>query len=158
MNLYDQLAGEVMNLIRDEWDKQGHDLTGTFKESMRYEVKEEANSTVIRFIDGTERGYGIYLNIGVKPEEIRYPYAPARIKGLTNYAELRMGLEGKEAVSVAYAIATKHAKEGLPLPSTRKYSSTGSRTQFVQDVEGQIRETAKRYIIEIINSKAAQRK
>ncbi len=158
MNLYDKLAGEVMDLIRDEWDKQGHDLTGTFKESMRYEVREEANSTVIRFFDGTKRGYGIYLNVGVKASEIKYPYARARIRGLTNYAELRMGLEGKEAVSVAYAIATKHAKEGMPLPSSVKYSQTGKRTEFVQALDDQIRKITKEYVIEFINSKAAQRK
>jgi len=157
MNLYDELARDVVNLIRDEWDKQGHDLTGTFKESIKYEIENKEGGTLIRFVDGTEKGYGRILNIGVRPQDIKYPFARARIQGLTNYARLRMGLDGKEAVSVAYAIATKHAREGMPLPSSVRYSQTGKRTGFVQAVDDQIREVTRKYIIQLINSKAAIR-
>jgi len=155
---YTPLAEEIVELIRDEWDKQGHDMTGAFKQSITFEITEEQYGTRIRFIDGTDRGYGRILNIGVRPQDIKYPFAPARIRGLTNFAMLRMGLDEKEARSVAYAIATKHAREGMPLTSSKQYSQTGQRTEFVQAIMNKARNAAKRRVIQFIKGKAAERK
>jgi len=132
---YASIATNIIKEIADEWQAQGHDLTGTFREGMRYKVIEGSNETTIDIIDTTDSSYGKIINEGVRPEQIKYPYARARIAGLTRYAKLRMGANDKDAVSIAFAIATKHAKEGMPLPSSRVYSSTGNRTHFVEDAE-----------------------
>lgn len=77
-----------------------HHLTGAFEKSLRLEVS--CNGVV-----GYGNEYGIYLDVGVKPSEIKHPYAPKRIEGLTEYGKLRKGLSNKNAKSFAYAVATK---------------------------------------------------
>lgn len=151
------IAEEVKQLIRDEWDKQGHDMTGAFKKQLTHEIVESGDKINILIIDGTERGYGRILNVGVPASAIKSPYAPGRIAGLTNFVKLRMGLDGKEARSVAYAIATKHAQQGMPLPGTERFSQTGQRTEFVQAIEPQTKAIVQRYMFNIIKTKAATR-
>ena len=151
------IESKLIELIRDEWVKQGHDLTGTFEKSIQSRRTDADDSITIDILDTTQRGYGKILDDGVRAEQIKHPYAPARIKGLTRYAELRLGLSGKQAVSVAYAIATKHKQEGMPLPSSVKYSTTGKRTQFVADatreIDSLLREAIQRTIqYEVINT------
>jgi hypothetical protein len=128
----EQIAKQVIELIEQEWIKQGHNMTGAFIEKMSFEIEEGANVT-INILDNTERTYGKIINRGVPAQNIRYPYAPARIKGLTDFAKFRFGASDKDAVSIAYAIATKHKAEGMPLPSSSVHSQTGKRTGFVRD-------------------------
>ena len=139
MSKYDRIAERAIRLIGEEWEKQGHNLSGKFIDSgMEYEVKETADEVTITIHDVTERGYGKILDDGVQASQIKYPYARARIQGLTQYAMARMGLDIKTATGVAYAIATKHAQEGMPLPGTVRFSSTGKRTKFVADALAEI--------------------
>jgi len=132
--------------LRQEWRDQGHNLNGTFEKAIEYELQSTGEGVKIVILDGTDRGYGKIIDDGVKPEQIKSPYAPARIKGLTSYVERRMGIMGKEAISIAYAIATKHKQEGMPLPSTVIYSTTGKRTAFVFDATGDIDKIIEQYI------------
>ena len=132
---FTDIAEQIKKGIADEWQSQGHDLTGKFREGMTYQIKNTADSTFIFILDNTDSGYGKIINEGVRADQIKYPYARARIRGLTMYAKLRMGASDKDAVSIAFAIATKHAKEGMPLPSSKRFSKTGNRTHFVEDAE-----------------------
>jgi len=132
---YDDIAKSIIKEIADEWVSQGHDMTGAFREGMKYTVDTTGNVTTINIIDTTDSSYGKILDDGVKAEQIKYPYARARIAGLTAYAKSRMGASDKDAVSIAFAIATKHAREGMPLPSSVRFSKTGRRTKFVEDAK-----------------------
>ena len=119
--------GEAVNRnMVDQHVLQGHRMTGAFEESL--EVVTDSNS-----VSGIGNRYGIYLNIGVKPSEIKHPFARARIDGLTRFVEYRMGLSGKEAVSVAYAIAATHKREGMPTRGSYDYSDNGKRTDMIDD-------------------------
>lgn len=119
--------GELVNKnLVDQHVLQGHRMTGAFEDSL--EVITDSNS-----VSGIGNRYGIYLNVGVKPSEIKHPFARARIDGLTRFVEYRMGLSGKEAVSVAYAIATTHKREGMPTSGSYAYSDNGKRTDFIDD-------------------------
>lgn len=144
------IESRLKELIADEWIKQGHNLTGAFEAAIQSRRTDEGNTITIEILDTTERGYGKILDDGVRAEQILHPYAPARIKGLTNYAELRLGLSGKQAISTAYAIATKHKQEGMPLPSSCRFSVTGKRTQFVADATKEIDRLIKETISETI--------
>ena len=95
------IESKLKELIADEWVKQGHNLTGAFEAGIQSRRTDIGGDIVIEILDTTERGYGKILDDGVRAEQIRHPYAPARIKGLTNYAELRLGLSGKQAISAA---------------------------------------------------------
>ena len=145
------IESKLKELIADEWIKQGHDLTGAFEAAIQSRRTDSNGDIVIEILDTTERGYGKILDDGVRAEQIRHPYAPARIKGLTNYAQLRLGLSGKQAISAAYAIATKHKQEGMPLPSSRRFSVTGKRTQFVADATLEIDKLIKETISKTIS-------
>ena len=97
-----------------------HHLTGAFEKSLRIEVNYVG-------VDGYGEEYGIYLDKGVKPSEIKHPYAPPRIEGLTRYGQLRKGLSGKSAKRFAYAVATKQ-KYG-----TKKSPATGIKASHFID-------------------------
>lgn len=126
-----ELGEEINRKMVDQFALQGHKLTGKFEESL--EVLPDGTG-----VSGIGNTYGIYVNIGVKPEQIKYPYARARIDGLTNFVKLRMGVDGKAAVGIAYAIATKHKDEGMPTAKSYRYSSNGKRTDFIDDAIAQV--------------------
>lgn len=133
------IADRITRLIIEEWEAQGHNLTGEFIRQIDYEIKQEGDSVRLLIYDNTERGYGKIIDDGVQADRIKYPYARARIERLTNYGKLRIGLQDKEARSFAFAVATKHAREGMPLPSSRRFSKTGKRTKFVEDAIKEIK-------------------
>lgn len=136
---FENISKQIIKEIAEEWNAQGHDLNGKFRKGMRHRITQDGDITKIEIIDTTDSSYGKILDDGVAASQIKFPFAPARIKGLTLYAKLRMGASDKDAVSIAYAIATKHAKEGMPLPGTRIYSKTGERTKFVEGAKARIK-------------------
>ena len=140
MSIYNTIAQRCNELIADEWTAQGHDLSGKFRSALTYAVREESDATYIDLIDGTS-GYGVILNKGVTADRI--PFSPGSgkktskyIQGLTRYAMARMGASEKDAVSIAFAIAYKHKEEGMPTQASKRFSSTGERTGFVEAVAG----------------------
>lgn len=143
---YEGLATRIKERIAQEWQAQGHTLTGAFEESLTHEIEEGENVTIR--ISG--RHYGVYMQYGVKAEEIKYPFARKRIDALTNYVMLRMGLPEKMAKQVAGAIAYKHSKEGMPLPSSVRFSTTGKRIGFVSDARPDIVDMARQEILKIV--------
>ena len=149
---FNTIANILIEQITDEWVAQGHSLTGAFEQGLESRIITTSGSTKIQIIDTTEQGYGKILDDGVTASQIRYPYARARIKGLTEYAKLRLGAGDKEAISIAFAIATKHAKEGMPLPSSKRFSRTGKRTKFVEDASKRIKDILSKEIKKEIDS------
>jgi len=118
---YETYQQDLARVITDEiakaWFRQGHQLTGSLIRDLD-----------IRFINTPGRitcevwmnNYGQYVDRGVKAANIPYQRGSGRgkslyIEGLMKYVQLRMGLFGKEAMSVAFAIANKHKKSGMPL-------------------------------------------
>ena len=94
-------------------------------------IKSLLNS--ISRIDFLLNDYGMILNFGVEPERI--PYTPNSgkkqskyIDALKKYVTKRMGKSGKEAERIAFAIAKKQKKDGMPTKGSFKYSKNGRRT------------------------------
>jgi hypothetical protein len=125
------LAERVKDRITKQWVDQGHSLTGKFEQTITHEVED--NNIIIK-----GRGYSLFLQYGVRADQIRFPFAKKRIDALTAYAQLRLGLPPDVAKRVAGAIAYKHSKEGMPLPSTVKFSKTGQRTGFITNAKQDI--------------------
>jgi len=135
MKELNDIGEKGLELIRDEWDKQGHDLSGEFKRSLYFEM-EVGETIKYRFLDGTERNYGAILNRGVTADAINAKGAwnKARMKGLMNYVEQRMGITDERIKRrIAGAIAYRHSKEGMPTRASKVHSSTGKRIQYAQD-------------------------
>jgi hypothetical protein len=123
----------IERLIRDELVAQGHDLTGKLKKSITVQVKQ---FPAFIELEGSLLKYGIFVERGVKASRI--PYTPGSgkttskyIAGLVRFVKLRRIATGKNALSVAFAIAKKHKKEGMPTRNSRKFSKTGARRGFV---------------------------
>jgi hypothetical protein len=132
--LADDISTLAISVVATEWRAQGHELTGSAVKQMETFVKFEINTLII---EGLVPDYMAINNQGVPANKI--PYYPGSgnktskyISGLIEYAKKRMGKSDKEAKSVAFAIASKHKREGMPTIKSQKHSKTGKRTGFIE--------------------------
>jgi hypothetical protein len=140
MTRTDRIAQHLIEVIADEWIKQGHDMDGTAISKLFHTVEYGAE-TIIKIWDGTDRGYMGILNKGVRADKIPYTLPSGRggtskyIQGLIRFFKhpSRGGLSDEEAARAAFATAAKHIKEGMPTRASAKYSRTGKRIDFVSD-------------------------
>lgn len=127
--------GELLvDEIRDEILKQGHNMTGALSKSVEFEVKDVPEGVVIQFLLNS---YGVPVNTGIPAPRIPYgtntgAKVSKYIQGLIRFAKIRFRVTEKEAKGIAFAIARKHIKEGMPTVGSYKFSSTGKRTEYIQ--------------------------
>jgi hypothetical protein len=132
--LADNISDLAIEVIAMEWRAQGHELSGSAVKQMETLVKYEINTLVI---EGLVPDYMAINNEGVPSNKIPYYPNSGRktskyIDGLIDYVKRRMGKSDKEAKGIAFAIASKHKKEGMPTKASARYSSTGKRTGFIE--------------------------
>jgi len=132
--LADDIGDLAMTVVANEWKAQGHNLTGSAISNMETMVKFQINTLII---EGLVPDYMAINNQGVPANKIPYYPGSGRkeseyIKGLMRYAKLRFGASDKESKSIAFAIASKHKKEGMPTIKSQKHSKTGKRTGFIE--------------------------
>ncbi len=132
--LADDISTLAISVVATEWRAQGHELTGSAVKQMETMVKFEINTLII---EGVVPDYMAINNSGVTATRIPYYPGSGRkeseyIKGLMKYAKQRFGASDKEAKSIAFAIASKHKKEGMPTIKSQKHSNTGKRTGFIE--------------------------
>ena len=154
-DLADTIGRKALEAVALEWRKQGHELSGDAVRNMSTVSLPFASG--IR-IEGYVPDYMAYLNAGIPRERI--PYTPNSgkpfskyIEGLKEYAKKRMNKSDKEALGVAFAIASKHKREGMPTRSSARFSQTGKRTGFIEtalqaaepDLEQEIRDNVEKY-------------
>jgi hypothetical protein len=115
--LGEQIGEVVKKAVKQAFIMQGRSLTGALVNSIDYSVNATVTSAYIEF---TLLDYGMILNAGVPANRI--PYSPGSgaksskyIDGLKAYAKLRFNANDKEAERIAFAIARKHKKFGMPL-------------------------------------------
>ena len=133
--LADEISVLAIAMVANEWRLQGHELTGSAVKQMETMVRMEINTLII---EGFVPDYMAINNQGVPANRIPYYPGSGRkeseyIKGLMKYVQQRMGKSEKEAKGIAFAIASKHKKEGMPTKnSVIKHSKTGKRTGFIE--------------------------
>ena len=153
------MIGEIaVEAVKLELAAQGHRLTGALIDSVTYQVKQTATGAMI---EGLLLDYGIPVNTGVPASRIPYSGgrsgggASAYIRGLQLFAQLKFRVSKKEALGIAFAIANKHKKEGMPTQRSKRFSKTGKRTGAIQDglqnVERQIQEVINEVMTIYIN-------
>ena len=128
-----KVAEVVLLAVRNELQGQGHNMSSSLSKSIEYEIKAEAQKVAIEY---SLYDYGMILNYGVKPERIPYTQGSGAktskfIEGLKRWVEYRTGKSGKEAQSVAFAIARTMKKEGMPTKGSYKYSKNGRRLNWI---------------------------
>ena len=134
---------DILNeALMNEFEAQGHKMSGKLINDIEYQVKQEVDRLVL---SGYMYAYGSILNAGVKADNI--PFSPRGlgfspsgagtslyIKGLQNWVKQRMSISDEQkSLSVAFAIATTQKKYGMPTSASTFYSSTGKRTEFISD-------------------------
>jgi hypothetical protein len=132
--LADDIAQMAIDAVANEWKAQGHNLTGSAIKNMETVIRMETDKIII---EGFVPDYMAINNKGVLATKIPYYPGSGRkeseyIKGLMKYAKQRFGASDKEAKSIAFAIASKHKKEGMPTIKSQKHSKTGKRTGFIE--------------------------
>jgi hypothetical protein len=132
--LADNISALAIEVIAMEWRAQGHELSGSAVKQMETLVKFEINTLVI---EGLVPDYMAINNSGVTAARIPYTPNSGRppskyISGLIDYVKRRMGKSDKEAKGIAFAIASKHKKEGMPTKGSVRFSTTGKRTGFIE--------------------------
>lgn len=132
--LADDISLLAITVVANEWKAQGHELSGSAVKQMETMVRMEINTLII---EGYVPDYMAINNKGVLATKIPYYPGSGRkeseyIKGLMRYAKQRFGASDKEAKSIAFAIASKHKKEGMPTIKSQKHSKTGKRTGFIE--------------------------
>lgn len=155
----DRLGALVVEALRVQYRLQGHKLTGRLQKSIEYEVEPSKDGATVRVF---MEDYGIVLDQGVRPARIPFSSRSGRggksqyIQGLKGFAKKRFGVGEKEATRIAFAIAAKHKKEGMPTRASRRFSRTGKRTGAIsaalldtQKEQERIVETALQTTIEL---------
>ena len=129
-------AGRIaVKELREQILLQGHRLTGSLIKSARANsVVVNEDTAVIRIL---LNDYGVPLNTGVPAPRIPYgSYTGARvskyIQGLKRFAKLRFRVTDKQALGIAFAIANKHKKEGMPTANSFRFSKNGMRTRYIE--------------------------
>jgi len=121
-------VGELINSkLVEQLAEQGHRMTGALESSL--EVITDNNG-----VSGVGEKYGIFVNLGVKAEQMKHPFARARVAGLTRFAKFRMGANDKDAESIAKAIIGAWIRDGgMPTQNSYQYSNNGKRTDSIDD-------------------------
>jgi hypothetical protein len=132
--LADEISVLAISVVANEWRLQGHELTGSAVKQMETMVRMEINTLII---EGFVPDYMAINNQGVPANRIPYYPSSGRktskyIDGLMKYVQQRMGKSDKEAKGIAFAIASKHKKEGMPTKGSVRFSTTGKRTGFIE--------------------------
>lgn len=132
--LADDISTLAISVVATEWRAQGHELTGSAVKQMETMIRFEINTLVI---EGIVPDYMAINNQGVPANKIPYYPGSGRktskyIDGLIEYAKKRMGKSDKEAKGIAFAIASKHKREGMPTKGSVRFSTTGKRTGFIE--------------------------
>jgi len=121
--------------LMHEWKAQGHYMTGKAVETIEFKAKEVRGAFEISLY---ALPYATYLERGILPQHIPFGGKTGKtksmyIEGLRQYVEKRMGITGKKALSIAFAIAHTHKREGMPSKKSMRFSSTGKRTEWIND-------------------------
>ncbi len=131
------LAKRVEAKVIQEFKAQGHSINGYFESQMKYVIKVLTDQIIIQEFAPK---YAPFVNKGVKAGKI--PYNPNKrtgaksskyIEGLIAFVKARGMAQGKEAKSIAFAIAAKQKKEGMSTNRSKRFSKTGQRQGFIDE-------------------------
>lgn len=132
------LAASIKSKLILEFKAQGHQLTGSFINSIEFDVVIDDGKFQITY---SYAMYGIYLRKGVAASRIPYSgrgkgrvstgRTSKYIQALIAYARKRGMRNPKRA---AFAIAAKHKREGMPTRASYRFSRNGRRTLFQESI------------------------
>ena len=124
-DLLQNLAALLVQEMRQQIKIANHIMTGSLADSVESMI---LNTITGRKIEIWLNDYGIALDQGVPPERIPFTDPSGRggrskyIEGLQRFAQLKLGVtDQRESLSIAFAIAKKHKKVGMPVAGPTKF-------------------------------------
>lgn len=133
----DAVKAALTKALKEEWEAQGHKMTGSIVDEIEYVVKEEAAHLEI---SGYMAFYGNIIAAGTPSDKIPYSGRTGRggtskyITALQNYVKQRMRItEEKKSKSIAFAIAANQKKYGMPTPGSYSFSKSGKRRDWIEE-------------------------
>ena len=143
----------VVRELAVQWARNGHKLTNNLIDSIKVDITNQVSSVLIEVY---MNDYGSYMDRGVKNTNIPYSGngggggTSLYIEGLKKYAEMRMGLNGDEALRAAFAIATKHKQKGMPLRTNG--NGTGWLTKSTDKIIPEVANVTSRWVGSIVDT------
>lgn len=133
----DKVVDFLTDIQRAKLIEQGHKLTGKLSKSI--DVRSRLFVDGILF-EGSLFDYGLVLNEGIKASRIPVTIGSGAtsnkmISGLVQFAKLRrIATTYKGRLSFAFAVVKKWKKEGFPTKASSRFSKTGRRTGWLDEV------------------------
>ena len=130
--LGDDVGKIIVEAVKKAFIMQGHKMTGELNDNIEYKAAAQINSVSLEFL---MLDYGMIQNFGVTPDRIPFNAGSGAksskyIDGLKEFAKIKLGKNDKEAERIAFAIAYKQKKEGMP---TKGSKLMGKKTGAVLD-------------------------
>lgn len=119
-------------IIRKEMVAQGHHLTGAMEDSLDAEIKKSGKSDTM---EGYAVEYTKFVNEGVPAESASMKQFPFLVKYfvLRGYPEYSSNSSTLTARSLAAMTIKKWMKEGMSTQASKRFSSTGSRQNMIEN-------------------------
>jgi hypothetical protein len=124
-DIYKQAEVLINQIIAREMVAQGHHLTGAMEESLTAKISSTSNTDTM---DGFAVYYTQFVDQGVPAESASFKQFPFIVK----YFQQR-GLEEEEAKRAAAATIKVWMKQGMSTQASKRFSSTGSRQNMVEN-------------------------
>lgn len=123
------LGANLKKNLRKELRDQGHYLTGKLDASVDEKYSDGTDHVgltieALDYIDQVNEGIpGNQIDVN----DLNY------IGGLTEYVKKRFGISNdRRATRIAFQIAAKHRREGMPTRNSYQFSATGERTEAIE--------------------------
>jgi hypothetical protein len=121
----ERLEFVLTEALSNEWEAQGHQMTGAITKDIEYVVKQEVNKLTL---SGMIYPYGNIQAAGAKWKRFPNVYA------IQEWVKKRMSIsDEKKSKSIAFAIAQEFKKHGMPLAGSYQFSKTGKRTDWIEE-------------------------
>ena len=125
----EQLGEDLVKALREELLMQGHKATGKLSESFKSKVSMSGDSIILT-IEGED--YGKYVDSGRRAGKM------PPIQAIFNWVKTKgIASADKKARSIAFAIATAIAREGIPTRGAYRHTKNGRRKNFIKFVLNQ---------------------
>lgn len=130
-DIYQGAEKLINEVLRKEIIAQGHHLTGALEDSLGSLVSAKGKAVVM---EGTAVGYSKFVNEGFPASSANYGQVPFLIEYFQKrgFPLASSNPQTPTAVALAFATVRKWMKEGMPTQSSKRFSSTGSRTQLIE--------------------------
>ena len=148
-SILDDIGVDLVNGIKGELQRQGHNNTGRLSDSIRFEI-EEFGGNMSLLVIADDVGYAQFVNEGFFPTSM--PNIDAleewiKQRGITPNSSKRANSKNSKR-ALAFAIAKEMMKDGSPTRGAFKFSSNKKRRGFVNRPFGSRKRVIEKKIVD----------